>query len=130
MKNLLATRRLFLAAAFATASLAAATGASAQQKVLTVGSAFVPVSLDPALSGNGRAGMAIGPAYEPLVRVAADGSFRPALAVKWEIAPDSKSVTFTLREGAKFSDGEPVTAEAEGNPSSISKARVAASRPI
>jgi ABC-type transport system substrate-binding protein len=49
--------------------------------------AFVPVSLDPALSGNGRAGMAIGPAYEPLVRVAADGSFRPALANKWEMSP-------------------------------------------
>ena len=57
MKNPLTTRRLFLAAALATASFAAATGAFAQQKVLTVGSAFVPVSLDPGLSGNGRAGM-------------------------------------------------------------------------
>jgi peptide/nickel transport system substrate-binding protein len=112
MKHLTVTQRLLLAATLATGSLIAATGAFAQQKVLTVGSAFVPISLDPALSGNGRAGMAIGPAYEPLVRVAADGSFRPALATKWEIAPDSKSVTFTLRQDAKFSDGEPVTAEA------------------
>jgi peptide/nickel transport system substrate-binding protein len=112
MKTLSVTRRLFLATVLASGSLTLVSGAFAQQKVLTVGSAFVPPSLDPALSGNGRAGMAIGPAYEPLVRVAADGSFRPALATKWEIAPDAKSVTFTLREDAKFSDGEPVTAEA------------------
>src|SRR4051794_39363312 len=98
MKTLLTTRRLVLAAAIVTVSFAAASSVCAQQKVLTVGSAFVPVSLDPGLSGNGRAGMAIGPAYEPLVRVAADGSFRPALAIKWEMAPDSKSVTFTLRQ--------------------------------
>lgn len=83
-----------------------------QQKVLTIGSAFSPVSLDPSLSGNGRAGMAVMPAYEPLVRTAPDGKFRAALATAWEMAPDSKSVVFTLREGAKFSDGEPVTAEA------------------
>jgi peptide/nickel transport system substrate-binding protein len=112
MKTLSVTRRLVLATGFAFGTLAVASSAFAQQKVLTVGSAFVPVSLDPALSGNGRAGMAIGPAYEPLVRVAADGSFRPALAIKWEMAPDSKAVTFTLRTDAKFSDGEPVTAEA------------------
>ena len=49
MKNLLATGRLFLAAMLATTSLAAASSAFAQQKVLTVGSAFVPVSLDPCL---------------------------------------------------------------------------------
>jgi peptide/nickel transport system substrate-binding protein len=86
--------------------------AFAQQKVLSIGSAFSPISLDPALSGNGRAGMAVIPAYEPLVRTQPDGKFRPALATAWEMAPDSKSVVFTLRAGAKFSDGEPVTAEA------------------
>ena len=81
-------------------------------KVLTIGSAFSPVSLDPSLSGNGRAGMALVPAYEPLVRVTPDGKFRPALATAWEMAPDSKSVTFTIRTDAKFSDGDAVTADA------------------
>ena len=80
-------------------------------KVLTIGSAFSPVSLDPSLSGNGRAGMALVPAYEPLVRVTPDGKFRPALATAWEMAPDSKSVTFTIRTDAKFSDGDAVTAD-------------------
>jgi peptide/nickel transport system substrate-binding protein len=86
--------------------------ALAQQKVLTIGSAFVPVSLDPALSGNGRAGMAVIPAYEPLVRVAHNGKIEPALATKWEVAQDQTSVTFTLRADARFSDGDPVNAEA------------------
>lgn len=112
--NHLTTWRNFVAVAIlALASVAAsAMPAAAQQRVLTIGSAFVPVSLDPSLSGNGRAGMAILPAYEPLVRVAHDGRILPALATKWELAEDQKSVTFTLRTDAKFSDGEPVTAEA------------------
>jgi peptide/nickel transport system substrate-binding protein len=92
--------------------LVARTAPAQQPKVLTIGSAFSPISVDPALSGNGRAGMAVMPAYEPLVRTNFDGKFRPALATAWEMAPDSKSVVFTLRQDAKFSDGEPVTAAA------------------
>lgn len=105
------TRRRALAGAVALVACTA-TPTLAQQKTLTIGSAFVPVSLDPSLSGNGRAGMAIMPAYEPLVRVGHDGKIKPALATKWEIAEDQMSVTFTLRTDAKFSDGDPVTAAA------------------
>jgi peptide/nickel transport system substrate-binding protein len=80
--------------------------------VLTVGNPFAPVSMDPALSGNGRAGTFLMPAYEPLLRTRPDGSFEPALAESWSVSPDNKVVTFTLRKDAKFSDGEPVTAAA------------------
>lgn len=103
-------RRAVLALLMAT-SLAAAP-AFAQDKVLTVGNPFAPLSMDPSLSGNGRAGTHLLPAYEPLVRVRADGSFEPALAMAWEMSPDSRQATFTLRRDAKFSDGEPVNAEA------------------
>ena len=34
----------------------------------------------------------------------------PDLAESWEIAPDNKSITFHLREGATFASGNPVTA--------------------
>jgi peptide/nickel transport system substrate-binding protein len=85
---------------------------AADEKVLTVGSAFSPLSMDPALSGNGRAGVHLMPAYEPLVRTKADGMFEPALATAWEMPPDIKEATFTLRQDARFSDGEPVNAEA------------------
>jgi peptide/nickel transport system substrate-binding protein len=39
------------------------------------------------------------------------GELEPALAESWEIAPDSKRIVFTLREGLKWSDGEPLTAD-------------------
>ena len=85
---------------------------SAADKVLNISNTFAPVSMDPAFSGNGRAGTMLQPAYEPLVRTAADGSLEPALAESWEMSADNASVTFTLREDAAFSDGEPVNAEA------------------
>ncbi len=112
------SRRSRLAQLVATAMLATAgvfglaTQALAQEKVLTVGNPFAPLSMDPSLSGNGRAGTHLLPAYEPLLRVRADGSFEPALATAWEMSADSKQATFTLRKEAKFSDGEPVTADA------------------
>lgn len=35
----------------------------------------------------------------------------PGLAEKWDISPDGKVYTFHLRDGLKFSDGTPITAE-------------------
>ncbi len=35
----------------------------------------------------------------------------PALAEKWEISEDKRRITFTLREGLKWSDGEPLTVD-------------------
>lgn len=92
-------------------SLMASTALS-QERVLNVGNPFAPISLDPSRSGNGRAGTFLMPAYEPLVRTLADGSFEAALATSWEVSDDTRSVTFKLREGVKFSDGEALTAEA------------------
>ena len=86
--------------------------AALKDKILTISSTFAPVSMDPAKSGNGRAGTMLQPAYEPLVRTAADGTLSPGLATAWKVADDNKSVKFTLRANAKFSDGEPVNAAA------------------
>lgn len=35
----------------------------------------------------------------------------PNLATKWEISPDSKTFTFTLKQGVKWHDGQPFTAD-------------------
>jgi peptide/nickel transport system substrate-binding protein len=86
--------------------------AQTNAKVLSIGMPFSPLSMDPSISGNGRAGVHLSPAYEPLIRTQADGKFAPGLATAWQLSADSKEVTFTLRQNAKFSDGEPVTAEA------------------
>jgi len=36
---------------------------------------------------------------------------RPALAESWSVAPDQKTWTFKLRQGVRWSDGEPLTAD-------------------
>lgn len=49
--------------------------------------------------------------YDQLVKPSADGTkIEAGLADKWEISPDGKTYTFHLRDGVKFSDGKPVTA--------------------
>jgi peptide/nickel transport system substrate-binding protein len=50
-------------------------------------------------------------AYEGLTREnGVTGELEPALAESWEISPDKKRVVFTLRQGLKWSDGQPLTA--------------------
>lgn len=44
--------------------------------------------------------------FEPLIRYGQKGELQPALAEKWEVAPDGKFITFDLRQGVTFSDGE------------------------
>ncbi|GAA3477018.1 ABC transporter substrate-binding protein [Streptomyces yanii] len=46
-----------------------------------------------------------------LVYNPADGKATPWLATSWETGADGRTVTFTLRDGVKWSDGKPLTAE-------------------
>ncbi|MGA1262490.1 MAG: ABC transporter substrate-binding protein [Prochlorothrix sp.] len=39
------------------------------------------------------------------------GDLEPALAESWQISPDQKTITFTLRPDLRWSDGEPLTVE-------------------
>ncbi|WP_227369111.1 peptide ABC transporter substrate-binding protein [Halomonas sp. M20] len=49
--------------------------------------------------------------YEGLVKKAPDGEILPGMATDWKVSDDGKTYTFQMRDGAKWSDGEPVTAE-------------------
>ncbi|MEB3273158.1 MAG: ABC transporter substrate-binding protein [Prochlorothrix sp.] len=39
------------------------------------------------------------------------GDLEPALAESWQISPDQKTITFTLRPDLRWSDGEPLTVD-------------------
>ena len=49
--------------------------------------------------------------HDSLVKHLPNQPFATSLAESYEIAPDFKSATFTLREGIKFHNGQPVTPE-------------------
>jgi oligopeptide transport system substrate-binding protein len=69
-----------------------------------------PDSLDPAkIRGQPEGRVAYG-LFEGLTRYNAAGESEPAVAERWEISPDGKRYTFFLRENAKWSNGEPITA--------------------
>lgn len=50
--------------------------------------------------------------YETLIeRTVPDQEYKPLLAEKWEFNDDGTELTITLRDGVKFHNGEPLTAE-------------------
>jgi peptide/nickel transport system substrate-binding protein len=50
-------------------------------------------------------------AFAGLVRLGPDGTFVPDLASRWTVDPTGGIWTFTLRPGARWHDGQPVTAD-------------------
>jgi ABC-type transport system substrate-binding protein len=48
--------------------------------------------------------------YDTLTTLDYDNTVKPGLAEKWEVSPDGKTYTFTLRKGVKFHSGKPLTA--------------------
>jgi peptide/nickel transport system substrate-binding protein len=49
--------------------------------------------------------------FEPLVRVLPNGSVEARLASHWDVSPDGRTYSFTVRPNARWSDGSPVTAD-------------------
>ncbi|GAB2781096.1 peptide ABC transporter substrate-binding protein [Halomonas shantousis] len=49
--------------------------------------------------------------YEGLVKESAEGEVLPGMATDWDVSEDGLTYTFHLRDDARWSDGEPVTAE-------------------
>jgi peptide/nickel transport system substrate-binding protein len=49
--------------------------------------------------------------YDTLLARDAKDMVQPQMAEKWTVSPDGKTYTFTLRDGLKWHDGAPVTAD-------------------
>ncbi|MGF1870024.1 peptide ABC transporter substrate-binding protein [Photobacterium indicum] len=68
-------------------------------------------TLDPAYSSDTASSRVIQDMFEGLVTQDTAGNIVPALATSWEKSEDGKVYTFHLREGATWSNGEPITAK-------------------
>jgi peptide/nickel transport system substrate-binding protein len=101
--------RLVLAAA---AALLASSAFAAPKDSVTIGMVLEPPGLDPTTG----AAAAIGEIthyniYEGLAKINSDFSVTPLLADSWTLSPDLKTLTFKLKSGVKFQDGEPFSSK-------------------
>jgi oligopeptide transport system substrate-binding protein len=96
------------AAIFATAI--AATPASAEM-VINRGFGASPDTLDPHLNFGAREAWIQDDMYEGLVAYDSKGEMVPGAAETWEVSDDALVWTFRLREGLKWSNGDPVVAQ-------------------
>ncbi|MGL4649097.1 MAG: ABC transporter substrate-binding protein, partial [Caldilineaceae bacterium] len=88
---------------------AAAPGEPVAGGILVVGTPQEPASLNPALATSSIED-AIGSLFvEGLVEVGADGNYAPVLAEALPaVSEDGLQVTYTIREGVTFSNGDPL----------------------
>lgn len=96
-----------LVVAFATMPVAAQDGQNLRWSIEGVNDL---ASLDPAKASDSQGFTVIGLLYGGLVRLDGDLRVVPDLAENWTVSDDGLKYTFTLREGAKFADGSPITA--------------------
>jgi peptide/nickel transport system substrate-binding protein len=88
-------------------------GFAQEEKVLVIGMNTSPiVSLDPAKAYEFEGSWILDNIYDKLVRFkpGSASEIEPGIAESWEF--DDNTITFTIRDGAKFSNGNPVDAEA------------------
>src|SRR5918998_3622030 len=89
------------------------TGTAAQEggKVLRVHQDTYPDVVDPQKSSFAIEIAVLALAYEGLTRLDTNQETVPAAAESWEDNEEATQITFHLREGLKYSDGSPLTAE-------------------
>lgn len=105
-------RRLLMLATVVLATPAFSPSWAQDAKPVIIASSEDVISLDPhMLDSNNPTGSAIWSMFDSLVRRDLDGSPKPRLATSWERV-DDVTWRFKLREGVKFTNGEPFNAEA------------------
>jgi oligopeptide transport system substrate-binding protein len=103
------------AAAFLLAACGArepsAAGPAAALVVLNRGNGPEPESLDPQRARTDAELTILRDLYEGLTALDAEARPAPGAASSWSVSADGLVYTFTLREGLRWSNGDPVTAE-------------------
>ncbi|MFB5759299.1 peptide ABC transporter substrate-binding protein [Paenibacillus medicaginis] len=84
--------------------------AAAAEQVLNINLLSEPPTFDPAQAQDSQANTVLKTLYEGLTRMGEDGKEQPGVAESWDITNEGKTYTFKLRDTAKWSNGDPVTA--------------------
>jgi peptide/nickel transport system substrate-binding protein len=97
-------------AALAALAFAMPVAAFAANNSVVIGMALEPPGLDPTMAPAAAIGEIVHyNILEGLTKIEADGSVSPLLAERWSVADGAKTYTFTLRDGVKFQNGQPLT---------------------
>lgn len=80
------------------------------EKVLYLNNGQEPTSFDPPIGFDSVSWSALNNLMEGLTRLGQNHEPEAAIAEKWDVSEDGKTYTFHIREGAKWSNGDPVTA--------------------
>lgn len=103
-------RKTLLSATVSLAALLAGQAATAQEAVIVLNTNEVGAPTYNPIKAT-MLNTATGLIFDRLVVQAADLSYHPWLAESWEEAPDGMAWTFHLKQGVKFHNGEPFTAD-------------------
>jgi oligopeptide transport system substrate-binding protein len=98
-------------AAVATAALMGAMNAASAEVVYNRANSGEPETLDTHKTSTVVEAHILRDMLEGLVTYNAKGEAVPGQATKWEVSDDGKTYRFTLRDGIKWSNGDPVTAD-------------------
>lgn len=90
---------------------AAAAPALAREQVLRAGNGPEPATLDPHKAEGVSEANILRDLYEGLTSVSPTGEVIPGAAQRWDVSRDGLSYTFHLRPAARWSNGDPVTAQ-------------------
>ena len=83
-----------------------------RDQVLHLGNHDEPADLDPHTNNGASTGIILTSLFEGLVSYSNDGvTILPGVAERWDISADRLTYTFHLRANARWSNGEPVTAQ-------------------
>ncbi|HEY8136032.1 MAG TPA: ABC transporter substrate-binding protein, partial [Candidatus Limnocylindrales bacterium] len=70
-----------------------------------------PFTWDPARAGDAGTASVLAQVFEGLTAFDASGGVQPALAQSWSVSDDGRQITFQLRPGLLYSDGNPIRAQ-------------------
>ena len=81
-----------------------------QDQIIHLGNGSEPRDLDPSTAVSNTEANILNTLFEGLVNYSPDcREIVPAAAEKWEVSPDGRTYTFHLRQGLKWSNGDPLT---------------------